>query len=154
MTPPHLDVSSFKAVVRNTPLVSIDLIITDSEGKVLVGERANDPAKGFWFVPGGRIRKGETLASAFHRLLLGETGLSRSISDAAFLGVFEHHYETNTFNDPDFGTHYVVLGYRVPIGGRPAIRQDDQHLHMQWMSEAAILDAPAVHENTKAYFRL
>ncbi len=154
MTPPHFDASSFKAVVRNTPLVSIDLIVTDAEREVFVGERANEPAKGFWFVPGGRIRKGETLADAFHRLLMGETGLSRSISDATFPGVFEHRYETNTFNDPDFGTHYVVLGYRVPIGARLAIRQDDQHLHMQWMSEAAILDAPAVHENTKAYFKL
>ena len=46
-------------VVKNTPLVSIDLIIEDTEGNILLGYRLNSPAKHTWFVPGGVIRKNE-----------------------------------------------------------------------------------------------
>ena len=46
----------FKKVVKNTPLVSIDICIVWDE-KFLLGKRKNDPLKGFFFTPGGRILK-------------------------------------------------------------------------------------------------
>ena len=61
--------SEFVDVVRNTPLVSIDLIISDPMGAILMGWRNNEPAKDTWFVPGGRIRKNERIAEAFERIL-------------------------------------------------------------------------------------
>lgn len=51
----------FCAVVRDAPLVAIDLLVRDPYRAVLAGRRRNPPAKDFWFAPGGRIRKGETL---------------------------------------------------------------------------------------------
>jgi hypothetical protein len=39
------------------PLVSIDLIIRDNADRVLLGLRNNEPAKGYFFVPGGIILK-------------------------------------------------------------------------------------------------
>jgi len=44
--------SDFRSVVKNTPLIAIDLIITDPSGAVLMGWRENEPAKETWFVPG------------------------------------------------------------------------------------------------------
>jgi colanic acid biosynthesis protein WcaH len=67
--------SAFRNVVKNTPLVSIDLVITDPSGAVLMGWRENEPAKRTWFVPGGRIRKDEKIADAFERIIRTETGL-------------------------------------------------------------------------------
>jgi 8-oxo-dGTP pyrophosphatase MutT (NUDIX family) len=78
MTEPLSDVQ-FADVVRFAPLVSIDLVIRDPDGAMLVGMRSSAPAKGFWFVPGGRIRKNETIRNAFARILKAETGC-----DAAF----------------------------------------------------------------------
>jgi colanic acid biosynthesis protein WcaH len=139
--------------VRNAPLVSIDLIITDDEGAVLIGRRNNEPAKGFWFVPGGRIRKGESRADAFARLMKAEVGLDASIESAEFAGVWEHHYRTNTFEDPTFGTHYVVLAYRLRLEKRPGVKFDDQHGEMKWVQARLLATAGDVHENTAAYFR-
>lgn len=62
--------------MRLTPLVAIDLIVR-SEEKVLLGRRTNEPAKGFFFVPGGRIFKGETARTAFQRITLAELGFER-----------------------------------------------------------------------------
>ena len=59
-----LDKSTFTTVIDSSPLVSIDLVVLDREGNVLLGERLNRPAQGYWFVPGGRITKNESLADA------------------------------------------------------------------------------------------
>jgi colanic acid biosynthesis protein WcaH len=150
---PGLDAESYARVVRDTPLVSIDLILHDPDGHVLLGLRNNEPAKGSYFVPGGVIRKNEKLADAFDRILETETGLRLPISEARLMGVYEHHYPTNRFNDPAYGTHYVVLTHALKLAARPDVRRDDQHSVFAWMTPAEIVQSPVVHENTKAYFR-
>ena len=42
---PALDYGEFLSAVRLTPLVAIDLIVTDEAGRVLVGYRRNRPAR-------------------------------------------------------------------------------------------------------------
>jgi colanic acid biosynthesis protein WcaH len=39
----YLDTATFATVIDSTPLVSIDLIVKNAEGEVLVGERVNRP---------------------------------------------------------------------------------------------------------------
>jgi colanic acid biosynthesis protein WcaH len=97
-----LNKDEFAQVVRNTQLVSIDLIIRDPDQCVLVGLRTNEPAKGKWFVPGGVVRKYEQLADAFARIVKAEIGLEASIGDAKFIGVFEHLYDSNVFGNDDW----------------------------------------------------
>jgi colanic acid biosynthesis protein WcaH len=56
-----------------------------------MGWRGNDPARGTWFVPGGRIRKNEKIADAFERIIRTETGLVKSLaraSSAAFTNTY------------------------------------------------------------------
>jgi len=147
----HLSDAQFADVVRLAPLVSIDLVIRDPDGAVLVGLRANAPAKGFWFVPGGRIRKNETIRHAFARILKAETGCDAAFDSARPLGVFEHLYPDDRYGRSS-GTHYVVLAYEVPFGSRPDIVLDAQHDVHRWMKEAELLAAADVHDYTKAYF--
>jgi colanic acid biosynthesis protein WcaH len=139
-------------VVRHTPLVSIDLIIRDPEGRVLVALRRNEPAKNHYFVPGGRIRKNETIDAAFRRILQAETGLKFGFEQARLLGVFQHIYPTNRFEDKDYGTHYVVLAYEMSLRERPRVTLDDQHDSWKWMIEQELRSAPEVHKFVKSYF--
>jgi colanic acid biosynthesis protein WcaH len=148
----HLSDAQFADVVRLAPLVSIDLVIKDPDGDVLVGLRTNAPAKGFWFVPGGRIRKNETIRNAFARILQAEIGAHAAFDNARFLGVFEHFYPDDRYGRSSHGTHYVVLAYEVPFGSRPNVVLDDQHDVHRWMYEAELLGAADVHDYTKAYF--
>jgi colanic acid biosynthesis protein WcaH len=154
MTAPRfLDDDDFAHIVRHAPLVSIDIVIKDSEGNVLLGLRVNEPARGRYFVPGGVIRKNETIRDAFARILKAEIGFQTSLNEAKFLGVFEHFYETNRFENPDYGTHYVVLAYELNLKRRPSVEMDSQHSNVRWMSAVEILSATNVHPNTQAYFR-
>ena len=46
-TNPRMDPKRMQVeVVRRAPMVSIDLVIEDGRGRVLVGMRVNEPAKG------------------------------------------------------------------------------------------------------------
>jgi colanic acid biosynthesis protein WcaH len=152
MRPRFLNKDEFVQVVRNTPLVSIDVIIRDPDQCVLVGLRTNEPAKGKWFVPGGVVRKYERLADAFARIVKAEVGLEASIDDAKFVGVYEHLYDSNVFGEEGFGTHYVVLAYELNLDHQPPIMNDRQHSGFRWLTVSELISSPDVHQNTRAYF--
>ncbi|RDJ98653.1 GDP-mannose mannosyl hydrolase [Paraburkholderia lacunae] len=144
----------FLDIVRLTPLISIDLIVDDSTGRVLVGYRRNRPARRTWFVPGGRILKDETLDTAFTRIVDAELGITELERSAAlFEGVFEHHYDDNFAGEPDVSTHYIVLAYSLTLSSTTLVGRLDQHSEYLWLTPAELLARDDVHDNTKAYFR-
>jgi colanic acid biosynthesis protein WcaH len=149
----RLEPEDFDSVVRLTPLVAIDLVVRSLDGRILLGRRKSEPAKGWFFTTGGRITKNETLAAAFRRISSAELGVEKRIEEARFLGVYEHFYATNNHERAGFGTHYVVLAHELtsPIQDLPLPM--DQHGEFAWLTEAELLLCPEVHANTKAYFK-
>lgn len=149
-----LKYDTFRTVVASTCLVSIDLIITRTDGRVLLGRRVHRPAKSYWFVPGGRIFKGEELDAAFNRLALAEIGLHFDRCDARFLGVYQHFYEDSVFGDEpgDPSTHYVVLAYHLEFSDTDVLNPPTiQHEAYVWWSAGEINDCALVHDYTRAY---
>ena len=59
-----LSKDDYQKMLQAMPVVSVDLIVSDETGRVLLGKRNNRPAAGTWFVPGGRLLKGEDIAHA------------------------------------------------------------------------------------------
>ena len=147
----RLGADIFKIIVASTPLVSIDLIVCNSKNQALLGLRNNRPAKGFWFVPGGRIRKDETFEMAFQRLMAEEFGIYHKINDALFIGHYQHLYEDN-FGEENFSTHYVVLGYLLNKDLDLKMLPLKQHSNYCWWDINQLLSSNEVHDNTKAYF--
>ena len=147
-----LDKETFTTVIDSTPLVSIDLVVLDSYGNALLGERLNRPAQGYWFVPGGRITKNESLADAFKRLTLEELGEAFSIADAELLGPYDHFYDDYVFGD-EVSTHYVAIAYVLrltqPLSKLP---MDIQHGDYRWFSKTELLRSYSVHKHSKWYF--
>jgi colanic acid biosynthesis protein WcaH len=157
--PPDLERRRFGEIVEATPLVSIDLLVTDGDGALLVGLRTNEPARGFFFVPGGRIRKGETLPEALRRIAEFELALDVSWHSDDVAGVFTHIYPTNAVGLRGVTTHYVVIAYRVRVAD--GLDLDDlrahspQHSEYRWITLADVESGELpVHENTAEYLRL
>jgi len=144
--------ADFERIVRLTPLISIDLLVRLSDGRVLLGRRKNQPAQDTLFVPGGRITKNETIEAAFRRITLAELGAGQELKQARFLGTYDHIYSANTFDIPGFGTHYVVLAYDYELKQELENLPADQHGTYLWMTPSQILESSEVHQNTKAYF--
>lgn len=145
--------SLFSTVIDATPLVSLDLIVRNRQGQVLLGERMNRPAQGYWFVPGGRIRKMETLASAFERLTHEELGLRFALTDAVLLRPFDHFYQDSVFGERP-STHYVAIAYQLAVdellNDLTALPQQ-QHGRYRWFTAEELLADARVHPHTKAY---
>lgn len=141
-------------VIKNTNLISVDLIIYDKDNKILVGKRTNEPAKGFYFVPGSRVRKSETIKEAIRRVCNFELGVE--LTEPKFSGVYEHVY-TNNFVNNDFGTHYLCFGYKFCVDDTVKNKINNsvfynQHSHILWETEEKLMSNDYVHENCKAYF--
>lgn len=147
-----------RARVRDGLIVSIDLLIRDDRERWLLAYRKNRPARSSWFVPGGRIRKGEPISVAFERLVRFEFGVHLAYKQAQFQGVYVHYYDDNRWNDPEYGTHYLVLAHRVTVDSEWEGIIDTQavlkqHHQLRWFDTQEALSDPDVHSYTKAYLR-
>lgn len=151
-----LDKETFTTVIKNTPLVSIDLVVKNKHGQALLGQRLNKPAKGFWFVPGGRILKDESMADAFKRLTLDELGQVFTIEQAKLLGPFDHFYNDHVFSDDcsdEFGTHYIAIAYVLTLDTElKQLPLNIQHGNYLWFTIDDLLQSDNVHQHTKNYF--
>ena len=147
-----IPIEQFKTVVKNTPLISIDFIVKNSENKILLGKRVNKPAQNFLFTLGGRVYKNEKLEDAKKRILKDEIGLDLKNFNPIFLGVFEHFYEDSFVND-DVSTHYVNLAYEINVSYIQDLPKT-QHNSFSWLSLNELLNSNEVHKYVKDYFNL
>ena len=146
-----LDKDTFSTVIENAPLISIDLVVKNSEDKILLGQRVNKPAKNSWFVPGGRIYKDKSIEQAFQRITKDEIGKAYDISNAKFKGVYQHFYDENVFND-NFSTHYIVLGFELVIKEELSLGTI-QHDKYKWFTQEELLNNKDVYTYVKDYFK-
>jgi colanic acid biosynthesis protein WcaH len=147
-----LDHQTLFDVVKHTPLVSVDLIVSRPNGEVLLGYRKNKPAQNTWFVPGGKIMKDERISAALRRVARTELGVELNPDQARFKGVYEHLYTDNFAGAPGVSTHIVVIAFETLVTMEDKIIGDDQHAQLKWWSVPELLAAPDVHPYTKAYF--
>ncbi len=111
-----------------TPIVAVGAFIFDRDDRVLLIERAKDPGKGLWTVPGGRLERGETLAQAVAREVREETGLMVEVG--ALACVVERMAD-------DY--HFVILDYLArPIGGTLAAGTDAKQA--RWVAPEELAD--------------
>ena len=145
-----LDTKTFKSVVENTPLVSIDLCLV-CNGQILLAKRRNDPLKGIWFTPGGRIHKNETWQDALLRIAEVELGLCDiAVEGLLLMGVWDHFY-SNSALDQNTSTHYVNLPHYAEFKSRPQITLDDQHGEFQWFDLAMVSSDEKFHLYMRNY---
>ena len=56
-------------------------VVRDEAGRLLLVLRANEPSRGLWSLPGGRVESGETAPVAAAREVLEETGLEVEVGE-------------------------------------------------------------------------
>jgi len=102
-----------------TPIVAAAGIAFDDGGRVLLAQRAREPSRGVWSVPGGKVEAGESLSEACAREFLEETGLHVEVGPR--VDVVER-----IGRDGDRVTHhYVIVDYLVRVTGGVLQAGDD-----------------------------
>ncbi len=112
------------------PEVAVGAVAVDHDRLLLV-RRGRGPAHGHWSVPGGRVRRGETLAEAITRELREETGLEAVCG--SFIGWAE-------LLDDD--VHVVILDFEVTVVDDAEPTAGDDAAEVAWVDLHAVGDMP------------
>ena len=98
---------------RDTPLVTVDIIIEVEDGRIVLIERKNPPHG--WAIPGGFVDYGESLETAATREAREETALD-----------VELHEQFYSYSDPrrDPRFHTVSTVFIASARGQPEGRDD------------------------------
>jgi 8-oxo-dGTP diphosphatase len=115
------------------PFLGVGALIFDA-GTILLVERAKEPLKGWWSLPGGIVETGETLEAAIRREVLEETGLE--IEPLS-------HFETFERIMPDAAGraeyHYVLIDYVCRVAGGSLAPASDVS-EARWVEEQNLGD--------------
>jgi 8-oxo-dGTP diphosphatase len=101
------------------PFLGVGALIFEGRSILLV-ERAKEPLKGYWSLPGGIVEAGEKLEAAIRREVLEETGLE--VEPVALFEIFER-IMPDVEGRPEY--HYVLMDYLCRVtGGELAAASD------------------------------
>lgn len=147
-----LPVEQFKMLLDHAPLFAIDLVVVNSEQQLLVGLRKNAPAQNYWFVPGGRVFKGETQREAFGRISAQEIGKSVDIENAVLLGIYDHLYDDSVFGD-HLSTHYINATYLIKLDYQQLNLPIEQHAYYRWVDLDSVEIDQTIHFYSKVFLK-
>lgn len=145
-----LSQEDFKQVVQNAPLFAIDLVVVNEANQVLLGERLNLPAKSYWFVPGGRVYKNESLETAFERISKSELGCVIHRNQAHFLKLFDHFYP-DSFVNLDISKHYINATHVIRCEIENVQLPNKQHSGYRWVNLMELEVDQTVHTYSKVF---
>jgi ADP-ribose pyrophosphatase YjhB (NUDIX family) len=104
------------------------------DGRLLLVRRANEPGRGLWSVPGGRLEPGETVEEGCAREVLEETGLV--VRPGAVVGRVER--------DAPTGGVYVIDDLECELVGAPDLVPGDDADDACWAGLADLDRLPLV----------
>lgn len=102
----------------------VGAVVHDAAGRLLLVRRANEPGRGQWSLPGGRVEPGESDASAVARELHEETGLE--VLAGSLVGSVQRPAPAGVF---------MIFDYRAEVvGGR--LHAGDDASDVAWVDLA------------------
>lgn len=123
--------------VRPRPVLGVSICVW-REGKVLLIQRGNPPAKGLWAPVGGRVEWGETLEEAARREVQEEAAIVCEI-----VGFSQLREMIEPAANGRAG-HHVVLAVFAATWSSGEIAAGDDAAAVAWVAPAALSDYPLV----------
>ncbi len=94
--------------------------------------RNNEPFKGKWWIPGGRVYKNEPLEKAVKRKLLEECGMKTS--SIKNIGFIEYINVKSPFSEVKTGSHVLSIVFEVNPKNY-SVLTDSQHSKFEWFEK-------------------
>ncbi|MCX6738574.1 MAG: NUDIX domain-containing protein, partial [Candidatus Parcubacteria bacterium] len=119
-------------MMNHLPICCVDIMIFNTEKtKILLCKRSNEPLKGEYFSPGGRLLKNEELKAGAVRQAKRELGIKINPKQVIFGGIISEIYPNSAFGK-DIGYHAVVIYFGYVATKNTNIILDNQHSDYKW----------------------
>jgi ADP-ribose pyrophosphatase YjhB (NUDIX family) len=128
--PKKISDAFYKKIVESVPIVCVDIVVRAGKEFILV-KRKDEPARGEWWLIGGRLIKGERLKQAVIRKVREELGV-RSAKIKRFITTRETMFARSFWGVP---THTVNSVFVVEIKRNSEMRKDKTVQEAQWFSK-------------------
>ena len=117
-------------ILESIPVCCVDVVLIH-RGKVLLVCRNENPAKNQWWLPGGRLLKGETFVEAAKRKAKQELGLDVEVDRK--IGSYEVMFNEAPFPEIKSGIHEVAVCFVVRTSGDVSISLDETSGKYRWV---------------------
>ena len=126
------------------PTPGVGAVIVE-DGRLLLIRRGRGAYRGYWAVPGGRQRRGETMRDAVIREVREETGLAVEVGGVVWAGDIMDDAEPPVY-------HYTVVDFSAtPTGGRLGAGDDAAEVRWVPLEEVRLLQVtPTMEELLQA----
>lgn len=115
--------------IKYMPIVCVDICIK-YVNQVLLIKRKDEPAKGQWWIPGGRLLKGEKLQDCAKRKAIEEVGLTCQLTKDEPIYTSETVFETGPNNIP---VHSINVCFLLePDNSIKQFIKLDEHCEKMW----------------------
>jgi ADP-ribose pyrophosphatase YjhB (NUDIX family) len=84
------------------PIPCVGAVIANADGQLLLIKRGNEPGRGLWSLPGGRVEPGESRIAAVAREVREETGLT------VIVGPLAGRVQRGAYEISDYFAHIVA----------------------------------------------
>ncbi len=126
----HIPNKLYKQILEVIPVPCVDAVVVH-QGAFLLGKRTNHPKKGHWWIPGGRVLKGESLEGAISRKLREELGIKK-FSIKKQLWTASTPFKRSQQGPP---SHTINTAYLVTVPTKTLGKGDAQHGNFQWFKK-------------------
>ena len=126
--PERIPQDLYDQILSNMPIACVDIAIV-ADGAVLLVRRKDAPAKDQWWVPGGRVIKGETMRATAIRKARDEVGIE------CHAGPIIHTAET-IFPDGPGGIAVHSINscfFMYPVSHHHTVALDPHHEAHRWV---------------------
>ena len=120
----------YNQILKCMPIPCVDLLVVNNSGNILLVKRQNEPAKGQWWFPGGRVYYKETRKDAAIRKLKEECNLEAI--EIRELSTFDVILENNVTN---LAVHGITTLYYMKVDSEDAVRLDYQSIDADWRTQ-------------------
>ncbi len=112
----------YNEILRLLPICCVDVVILHGEKVLMIKRGELETYGGLWWIPGGRVHKGESWDAAVKRKALEETGLNVEISR-----------QLRSYEAPETeGKHFVTTLFVTSVVGDITVKLDHTSVDYRW----------------------
>ena len=140
----------FRLIHENMTIPCVDLLVMEGS-RILLCLRKYEPELGKWYVPGGRLHKGEEIREAAIRILREEVGMEAIY--LRHLGWDTTYFDTDPFGHGK-GTHTINALFLMVLRDPKDPAECDQHSDAKWIEKEDVESSQDIPERVKSIVRM